>query len=269
MTLNYGLMPFLAWNVMYLIDKLLIFLVSPLGTALFIGLLACLLGIGQRKRLALTFGFTALAWLLIWSLPIASNSFYNWVSRDYPALSISNVEPADAIVVLGGGLSPADRINPESDLNQAADRMVMAAKLFHAGKAQKIWLSGGRHPNFLTSEAQAMADFLLLLGVPKTAISLEESSRNTRENAKFTIDQLEATGVKKAILVTSALHMRRALGNFTNPTIMLIPMATDYGVRMQASMWQNFIPSTEALDRSSQAFKETAAWVLHTAMRML
>jgi uncharacterized SAM-binding protein YcdF (DUF218 family) len=254
--------PFSVWNMMYLIDKLLILLVSPLGTALFMGFLACILGLSQRKRLALIFGFTAWAWLLIWSLPIASNSLYNWVSRDYPANSISNVEPADAIVVLGGGLSPADQNNPESDLSQAADRMVMAAKLFHAGKAQKIWLSGGQHPNFLTSEAQAMAEFLLLLGVPKSAISLEESSRNTRENAKFTLAQLEGAGVEKAILVTSALHMRRALGNFTNQTIIFIPMATDYEVRMQASKWQNVIPNSEALDRSSRAFKETAAWLL-------
>lgn len=107
-----------------------------------------------------------------------------------------------------------------------------------------------------------MAEFLLLLGVPKSAISLEESSRNTRENAKFTLAQLEGAGVEKAILVTSALHMRRALGNFTNQTIIFIPMATDYEVRMQASKWQNVIPNSEALDRSSRAFKETAAWLL-------
>ncbi len=253
---------------MYLIDKWLVALVSPLGTALFLGLLACILGLSRRKRGALLFGLGAWCWLFIWSLPIASDALYNWVTRDYPASAISAVEPADAIVLLGGGISPPDRLNPEADLNQAADRMVMAAKLFHAGKAQKIVLTGGNDSTQLTSEAQAMADILVMLGVPESALILEESSRNTRENALMTFRALDAAGVKRAILVTSALHMRRALGNFTNSQIIFIPVATDFEARARPT-WRQWLPDTQALDMSARSFKETAAWLLQNLKQLL
>ena len=253
---------------MYLIDKWLVALVSPLGTALLLGLLACILGLSRRRRGALLFGLGAWCWLLIWSLPIASDALYKWVTRDYPAISISAVEPADAIVLLGGGISPPDRLNPGADLNQAADRLVMAAKLFHAGKAQKIVLTGGSEPTQLTSEAQAMADMLVLLGVPKSALILEESSRNTRENALMTFRALDALGVKRVILVTSALHMRRALGNFTNGQIVFTPVATDFEARARPT-WRQWLPDTNALDMSARAFKETAAWLLQIFKQLL
>jgi uncharacterized SAM-binding protein YcdF (DUF218 family) len=246
---------------MFLFDKWLVALVSPLGTTLFLGLVACILGLSQRKRGALLFGLGAWCWLLLWSLPIASDALYNWVTRDYPAITISAVQPAQAIVLLGGGVNPADRINPEADLTLAADRMVMAAKLFNEGKAQKIVLTGGHDSTYLTSEAQAMADMLVLLGVPRSALILEESSRNTRENALLTLRILDAAGINSAILVTSALHMRRAMGDFANSQITFTPVATDFEARARPT-WRQWVPDTRALDISARAFKETAAWLL-------
>jgi uncharacterized SAM-binding protein YcdF (DUF218 family) len=253
---------------MFLIDKWLVALVSPLGTALFLGLLACILGLSQRKRGALLFGLGAWCWLLVWSMPIASDALYNWVTRDYPPVSISTLQPADAIVLLGGGINPADSLNPEADLNLAADRMVMAAKLFHAGKAQKIILTGGLESTYLTSEAQAMADMLVLRGVPKSALILEQSSRNTRENALMTFRALDGAGVKRAFLVTSALHMRRAMGDFANRQITFVPVATDYEARARPT-WRRWVPDTRALDMSARAFKETAAWLLQVVKKLI
>jgi len=250
-----------------MLDKLLVALVSPLGTALFIGFLAFLLAIKKRKLSAWVLGCLAWLWLCIWSLPVTSNAMYHWVIKHYPPVMMQEIKPAGAIVLLGGGIAPADLLNAEADLNSAADRVVMAAKLFHAGKAPKIWLSGGRQPTYLTSEAQAMANFLALLGVPQTALVLEESSLNTRGNAKFTISGLEAAGIKKAILVTSALHMRRSMANFEQQTVSFTPVATDYEVRMQVTQWQNFIPSSDALDMNAKIIKETAAWLLQLIKR--
>ena len=55
-------------------------------------------------------------------------------------------------------------------------------------------VSGGNLPwlGGLRSEAAAMRDFLQDLGVPAEAVWLEELSRNTRENALYTAEILEA-----------------------------------------------------------------------------
>ena len=64
------------------------------------------------------------------------------------------------------------------DLNHASDRVISAAELWHAKKAPKIIVSGGSTQGPI-SEASRMADLLKRLGVPTSAISLEEKSLNT------------------------------------------------------------------------------------------
>jgi uncharacterized SAM-binding protein YcdF (DUF218 family) len=57
-------------------------------------------------------------------------------------------------------------------------------------------------------------DRLALAGVSTNAIIIEPNSRNTRENAEFSVRLMKAQGARKAIVVTSWLHSRRALACF-------------------------------------------------------
>src|SRR5206468_7409159 len=93
----------------------------------------------------------------------------------------------DAIVVLGGGLSPA--MPPEQAfprLVTGADRVWLAARLYHAKVAPRVIVSGGgfmvRPDNPATTEAAGMREFLIALGVPAEAIVDEGASINTIEN---------------------------------------------------------------------------------------
>ncbi len=99
---------------------------------------------------------------------------------------------ADAIIVLGGG---------------SFDRTQRAAELFKTGKAPLIVCAG-------FEDAGANKARLTNSGVPPSAILLESKSRSTRENAEFSIPLLRAHGVKRAIIVTSWFHSRRALACF-------------------------------------------------------
>ncbi|MBV5347559.1 YdcF family protein, partial [bacterium] len=56
-----------------MLSKLVIAVVSPLGTALVLGVLAWLSGLFGKRRLALVLGGMALVWLWVWSLPVPSN----------------------------------------------------------------------------------------------------------------------------------------------------------------------------------------------------
>jgi len=250
-------------------DKVFTALLSPLGTALALMVLAAGLGwsaAGRRRwtRAAWTLGAAAWLWLGVWSLPVASHALRRAVEAPYPPVPVQALEKAQAIVVLGGGIRPAEVAGQPPDLGQAADRMWHAARLFHAGKAPLVVLSGGHSPqDSAESEAQAMQRFMVDLGVPAAAMRLEERSRNTRQNAQFTAEMLRAQGVQHVLLVTSALHMRRARALFEAQGLTVTPAATDHEARTRFSApAETWLPNTDALDGSARAMKElVGAWV--------
>ncbi len=206
----------------------------------------------------------AFVWLWIWSLPMLSHWLGGMVENQYPQVPISALPQAQALVVLGGALSPPSGNNSDIDLNSAADRVWFAARLFHASKAPLLLLSGGSDPErHAFSEARAMAIFLADLGVPAQALLLEEQSRNTRQNATFSAALLKARGIDRILLVTSALHMPRAFALFTAQGLQVTPAATDFEASQAPPpgllAW---LPDALALDGSGRAMKELVGkWV--------
>ena len=67
-----------------------------------------------------------------------------------------------------------------------------------------------------------MSDSVVALGVPREAITLEEQSTSTRENALFTIRQIAGWSGTK-VLLTSDTHMRRAHAAFRKAGLETIP----------------------------------------------
>jgi uncharacterized SAM-binding protein YcdF (DUF218 family) len=237
-------------------DKLLIALISPLGTALVLGGLALLLARGSCRRWATGLGVLALVWLWGWSLPVVSQALLAAVEADHPVVPVQDLPHAQAIVVLGGSVTPPERAGQLPDLTATADRVWHGARLFHAGKAPLLVLTGGSNPAVsITSEAEAMRLLLSDLGVPAGVTLLEERSRNTRENARYTADLLQPRGVSRILLVTSALHMRRAAGLFEAQGFTVIAAATDHEARSRFD-WTDWLPTADALDGSGRAMKE-------------
>lgn len=241
---------------MFIVSKVSIALLSPLGAALFGGLIALFLALADRKRLALWFGFTALLWLWFWSLPATSNWVRGYLEDQHPPMAVQDVPQAEAIVLLGGGVSPAGHGELYPNLESGADRVWHAARLFHAYRAPLVLLTGGSDPEHsATSEAEAMQQFMADLGVPEKAMVLENRSRNTSQNAEYSAKVLAEQGVSRILLVTSAYHMPRAKRLFEAQGLEVVPVATDHEV-LSRPLWRNLLPETSALDGSSRAIKE-------------
>jgi uncharacterized SAM-binding protein YcdF (DUF218 family) len=237
-------------------DKLLIALISPLGGGIVLFSCALLLGWQKRGRLASLLGWAGLLWLTLWSLPVVSHALRGLVESEYPPRTAAMTPSAQAIVVLGGGVRPPELSGQAPDLKDAADRVWHAARLFHAGKAPLLVMSGGSDVSkSATSEAEAMRQFAQDLGVPSRAMLLEERSRNTRQNAQFTAEMLKAKGVRRILLVTSALHMRRAASLLGSQGLTVIPAATDHEARSQFTI-HDWLPDAGALEGSARAMKE-------------
>jgi uncharacterized SAM-binding protein YcdF (DUF218 family) len=248
---------------MLYLDKLLPLLVYPLGLSLILWLLALVLWRLGWGKWAAKLAVVAAGWLWLWSLPVVSDALRASLERQFPNQPADQADEADVIVLLGGGISPAPRDWPYPDLNRAADRIWHAARLFHAGKAPVIIVSGGLSPReTANSEADAMSQLLVDLGVPSEAIVFEDQSRTTRENAVYTARLLEARGHQRVLLVTSALHMPRALATFRAVGIEALPAATDFEVTPSSPDLRRWLPNSGSLDASTRAMKEyLGLWV--------
>jgi uncharacterized SAM-binding protein YcdF (DUF218 family) len=119
------------------------------------------------------------------------------------------VSAADAIVVLGGGIE-RDGTLP----HVAMARVQRGVEAFDAGVAPRIIMSGRcgltSEPGRLT-EARAMADAAVAIGVPEDVILLEEEARDTLGNAYFVRElYLAPRNWTRIRVVTSDFHLSRA-----------------------------------------------------------
>jgi len=103
----------------------------------------------------------------------------------------------DAIVVLGGG-------GPE--------RVEHAVSLYKLDYANWIIVTGMEHrfPGLVATWPQLAMKHAVSMGVPESALILEERSTSTYEDAKFVKEDMLEKGFKSAIVISSPYHMRRA-----------------------------------------------------------
>ena len=81
------------------------------------------------------------------------------------------------------------------------------------------------------------------------------------KNARNAARMLHALGIHRVLLVTSALHMRRALALVRRAGLDAVPVATDFEARREPGVLQ-WLPSAGALQRSGHAIKETVGWLV-------
>jgi uncharacterized SAM-binding protein YcdF (DUF218 family) len=166
-------------------------------------------------------------WFLITSvffLLFFSNAFVlDEIMRKWeiPAVDNKDLGHYDVAIVLGGMISYDPTIDRIS-FQRSSERFLMAIDLYKKGYVKKILLSGGsgslEYPDM--KEAMILQRYIKELGIPEEDIWVENESRNTRENALYTATLLkEKNSHGKYLLVTSAIHMRRAKACFEKEDI--------------------------------------------------
>jgi len=230
----------------------------PLGLTLAGLLLAAVAASLGAGRGGWAVGLAMIAGLWAASTPLVARWLTASLEAQYPALSVDAYQPADVAILLGGALSPAAAGEPYPDLGEAADRILHAYRIYRAGLAPKILISGGNlFPDGRPSEGQQMADLLVALGVDRSAIIVEGNSRNTFENARETAQIWQREGFKSALLVTSSMHMPRALAVFGKAGLPVEPAATDFRSGHALMPFPlSILPDAGSLDEASQAIKE-------------
>lgn len=229
----------------------------PVGILLIIAALMCH---WRRSRIGTTLCLAA-ALLVLWlpSLPAISDHLRSSLESRHASLRAEDQPRAEAIVVLGGVLGGPRPPRKYSNLTAASDRVRYAALLFAADRAPLIVASGGSASSSpgAVSEAELIAELLVELGVPRAAILKEMESRTTYQNACNTAELLERHRLSNVLLVTSALHMPRALATFRAAGVEAIPAATDFEIvsAENGGIWR-WLPDAAALEGSTRALKE-------------
>jgi uncharacterized SAM-binding protein YcdF (DUF218 family) len=113
--------------------------------------------------------------------------------------------PAAAILIPGSGVN-YDGSPSENFLA----RIEHGRRLYEAGYAPLIALTGGSRGEGLREEARVAEEILLADGMPPEAILVEDRSQNTVENVAYIAPALHERGVESILLVTSPFHEWRA-----------------------------------------------------------
>lgn len=115
----------------------------------------------------------------------------------------------DVVIVLGFD------VREDGSLPEEGRSRVRAAATLLKGQRGKNLLLSGRVAHVhkyqpAKTEAEAMADYAMAIGIPDKNITLEDKSRSTYENALFTKEIAKANNWTKIAVVTSQFHAQRA-----------------------------------------------------------
>jgi uncharacterized SAM-binding protein YcdF (DUF218 family) len=239
-------------------DKVLALFAYPLGLAL-LGLIAALLLVfwGARKT-GLIAGLIVILALWTCATPLFAHWLAGVLEDQYPAQKAETYPASDVAILLGGAAYSPNENNPYGDLTEAGDRVLHAYRVLKAGRVSKILISGGNlfDPEH-RPEAEAIADMLVSLGIDRTALMVEGRSRNTYENAVESAEIWRREGFKSALLVTSAVHMRRALAVFRKAGFAVEPAATDFlSAHPVPPFPLSLLPRAESLSDTTNVVKE-------------
>jgi uncharacterized SAM-binding protein YcdF (DUF218 family) len=139
-------------------------------------------------------------------------------SRIYSFSTASSDARADAAVVLGAAVWTA-KVSPvfRERINHGID-------LYRSGKVRKIIFTGGQGNPGEPTESSAARQYALERGIPASDILIEEKSHTTYENILYAKQLADSHGIKKVLIVSDPLHMKRA-----------VAMATDVGLAAEPS----------------------------------
>ncbi|MGH9968767.1 MAG: YdcF family protein [Pyrinomonadaceae bacterium] len=140
---------------------------------------------------------------------------------------------ADAAIVLGAAVW-SDEVSPvfRERINHAID-------LYQHGRVRKIIFTGGQGNRDEPTEAAAARQYAIEKGVPREDILTEETSHTTYENVLNAKQVADAYGLKKVLIVSDPMHMKRAVAMAKDAGLEAYPSPTPttryQGLRSQLS----------------------------------
>jgi uncharacterized SAM-binding protein YcdF (DUF218 family) len=240
---------------MFLFKKLVAPFLLPPGLFILVLLLSgVFLIIWHRRKIGI---FNLVVGLIFWIF--CSAPFSNFLMRGLESeFQIPQPVKGDVIVLLGGG--SIDKVPDFSGSGIPTDRMI--GRIVTAVRLQKylnipIIVSSGKVHKNSSAGALIAKRFLIDLGVEEGKIVIEDKSRDTYENAKYTREICLRNGYKNPILVTSASHLKRSLLSFKKVGLDMVPYPANFrSERIKNYQQYSYLPHSSNLMTTSIALHE-------------
>ncbi len=253
----------------FLLSKTLYYLTTPAGWLFAILCYAVITKNRTHQRRATAIGL--LAFCLLGNSFLANTFLNSWElpNRRLPTDTLARVG-----VVLTGGITHVGHaaLAGQPLLASQGDRPAEALYLYRKGIIRTIIISGATntlpmHGPPLQDEGQTVARFLQLAGVRPADIVLEGKSRNTHENAQFSGRVLrQRFHTDRCVLITSAVHMRRAEGCFRKQGIQVSPFSARFIGSDDGFSPADMLPSEEALGNTGILLREVIGYLTYRLM---
>ena len=243
----------------FVLSKLLWIVTDPANLLLGLATFGLLVGI-RLRRWGLRLAIGSVALLIILGVSPLGALLLRPLEDRFPAPALTGPAPA-GIIVLGG---PIDQVigaaRGQVSVVDAATRLTAGVALARRFPAAKLIYTGGS--NALIADIGAEADdarrLWIDLGVDPGRIVIEDRSRNTDENARFTRALLKPVPGQVFVLVTSAFHMPRSVGLFREAGIPIVPYPVDYRT---TGTWRDLLPHADAVAGLRQCDVAIREWI--------
>ena len=205
----------------FILSKLLGYLFHPIFWII-IALLAALIKRKWRKK--------SLILAFILAIFFSNSFFVTKIVSTWAITPRALKEHFDVGIVLGGSTVTYNKKYNRVVYRGEIDRLLQAVLLYKKGDIKKILITGGSANIIYKSvkEAHLLNNLLINLGIPHNDIFIDTLAQNTYQNAYYSKQILKKyPQFNKLLLITSELHMRRALGCFKREGLKVTPYPTN------------------------------------------
>jgi len=244
----------------FVLSKILGFFAIASNLIVVLGLCGALMARNRLARTGRALMATSLVLFALAGLSPIGNALIIPLEERFPAWDRSRGAP-DGIIVLGGAITPDVSVaRNDAVLNEAAERMLAAIELAARYPAARIVFSGGDASFGYDggNESEVALSLFERMGIKPGRVVAEDQSRNTVENARFTMRLAAPKRGERWLLITSAYHMPRAMGVFRKVGFPVEAYPVDWRTRGRKDMLRPFPTVGDGLRRTDTALRE---WV--------
>lgn len=210
----------------------------------------------RRRKWLLWIGGAGIAGSVLAMTPVFANRLVGWLEAMPEQPQACETRPPDVAVLLAGGVDRFAR--SEEDVSvlsiDSRRRAEKALGWWRQEPGRRLVVAGGSRGRRSVAEAVLVAGYLQQLGVPAEAIRTETRSLDTWENAR-NVAALRPALPREVVLVTSAMHMRRAKYSMEQAGFTVCALGADWRYVPFRRMGY-LVPDSGGLDKSEAALHE-------------
>lgn len=182
----------------------------------------------KSKKMFITFSVLGIIFFLVCSTSYVPEKLISSIENKFAPIELNQFNPAKKyyILILGAGASNDNKLPASMNLNTITLTRLVEGLRIYRHLPHSILVTSASIDGEKISQAQLSKEAAISLGVPEQNIQMLETPTSTLEEA---VAFKEKFGTKtNLILVTSAMHMPRAVEIFSDQGLKVVPAPTEY-----------------------------------------